>query len=89
MDLVFTVLVLQHLDELMEPLLRKLDEQTTGVTQLWVVWIEDIGCKQSSKVDDHLFVRWHKPFPKGTDHLVRVQLLVELSLVTCQKQFNV
>lgn len=64
-------------------MLSELDEQTSRVTELWVVRVEDVGGEESSKVDDQLLVGWHKPFSESPDHLVRVQLLVELPLFTC------
>jgi hypothetical protein len=86
LDLVFAVLVLQQIDELMKPLFGEFDKQTPGVAELWVVWVQDIGSQDSAKVDDGLLVGWHETLPKSTDHLIRVQLLVELPLFRCQKQ---
>jgi hypothetical protein len=87
LDLVCAVLMLQQIDELVEPLFGELDKQTPGVAELWVVWIQDIGGEESAKVDDGLLVGWHETLPKSTNHLIRVQLLVELPLFRCQKRY--
>lgn len=72
MDLVCAVLVQQQLDELLEPLLGEVDEQTSRIAEVWVVRVEDVGSEESSKVDDQLLVGGHEAFAKSPDHLVRV-----------------
>lgn len=56
LDLVLAVLVLQQLDELLQPFLGVVDQRSARVAELFVVGIEDIGGEQRAKVDDGLFI---------------------------------
>lgn len=78
--LVPAVLILQKLNELVDPLFGILHKETAGVAEIRIVRIEDIGSKKTSQVDDDLFIGWHISLGEGTKHLIRMQLLVQLTL---------
>ena len=70
LDLVFAVLISQRLDELVKPPLGVLGEQASGVAQVGIVGVEDVGSEQTAQVDNDLLVGRHKPFGHGADHLI-------------------
>lgn len=80
LNLVFAVLVLQELDELGNPFPGVKDKCPSRVAEAGVVWIQNVGGEKGSQVGDGLVVGWHVPLGKGTQHLVGVQFLVQLSL---------
>ena len=73
----------EQIDELVEPLLRKLDQQASGVAEVRIFGVQDICSEQASEVDDELFGRWHETKRKRPQHLVRVELLMKLALQDC------
>lgn len=42
--------------------------------------VEDVRCQEGAEVDDDLFGGWHETLGESTQHLIRVQLLVNTSL---------
>lgn len=56
MDLILAVLVLQEVDQLFDPLFRVVHKSSTRVTELFIVWVQEVGCKKSAEVNDSLVI---------------------------------
>lgn len=65
---------------MVQPGLGVLDQQATGVAEVGVVGVEQVGGQDGAQVHDGLLVRRHVPLAEGPKHLIGVQLLVELPL---------
>jgi hypothetical protein len=78
--LVAAVLVEEQVNELVQPPLGELDEEPSGVAEVWIVWVQDVSGQEAAQIDDGLFIGRHVPLAQGADHLVRMQLLVHLAL---------
>jgi hypothetical protein len=74
------VLVHKHFHELLEPDLDIVHQCSSGITEFLVIWVENVGSNDGSQVDDDLLVGWHETLRQGTEHLIGVKLLVQLSL---------
>ena len=67
----------------MEPLLGRPDKQASRVAEVGIIGIKNVGGEKGSEIDNELVGGWHESFAESTNHLVRVQLLVELPLFIC------
>lgn len=80
LDLITIILVCEHLNEVLNKLLRVLHQESTAVTKTSCIRIEYIRCQECAKVDNQLLARWHVSFAEGTKHLVGMKLLMHTSL---------
>ena len=72
LELIITILLLQELDEHLDPKAAVADNLTADGANIVGVRGKDIGSQQGAQIDDGLLRRRHVPIRKSTDHLVCV-----------------
>lgn len=72
--------MLEEFDQLFDPLFGVVREGLARVTELRGVRVKHIGGKEGAEVGNSLLIGGHIPLGESSEHLVRVQLLMELPL---------
>ena len=80
LNLIPSILVVQELDELVQPSFGELYEQAAGIAQVGVVGVEYVRGQEAPQIDDDLLIGWHVPISQSPNHLVGVEFLVNLAL---------
>jgi hypothetical protein len=80
LEIIGGILVVQKLDQGGDPETRVADELAANGADVLIAKVEKVGSEKGAEIGDCLFGGREITFREGAEHLVRMELLVELTL---------
>lgn len=80
LEMIGAIFVVEELDQGGDPKTRVADELAADGADVLVAKVEEVGSEKSAEVGDCLLGGWKVAFREGAEHLVGMELLVELTL---------